>query len=249
MGAIQADLRRIDQRRVVHVKLARFRHRVETWGWRRAAYWLFMHGVARFLGIHIHYVRVGADRPDLVKPEPPQIPDGYEIRLVKLEDLLPYADRLSNLSRPFLEEAFAGDDECSAAFHGRDLVGFAFTKRSRAPVNEQIDVIIPPGFRYGYKSWTHPDHRRRNISRAMSYIKQTEANRPFNERGISYIETHNYASLLHSYRSPSERSIAMGFTGWITLAGRQIPFNTRKARWIGLEFVRKGDHRVRQMGW
>ncbi len=38
----------------------------------------------------------------------------------------------------------------------------------------------------------------------------------------------------------------MGLCGWITLFGRQIPFNTRRAKWIGFELVRKEDHRRRQ---
>lgn len=63
---------------------------------------------------------------------------------------------------------------------------------------------------------------------------------------ISMAETHNYPSLLHGYRHPRLRGLRMGFCGWITVFGRQIPFNSRRARWIGFEFVRREDHRRRQ---
>jgi hypothetical protein len=65
-------------------------------------------------------------------------------------------------------------------------------------------------------------------------------------RMISYPETHNYPSLLHGSRHPGLRSPRMGFCGWITVFGQQIPFNSRRARWIRIEFVRREDQRCRQ---
>ena len=38
----------------------------------------------------------------------------------------------------------------------------------------------------------------------------------------------------------------MGFCGSMTRLGREIPFNSRRARWIGFEIVRKDDPGVRQ---
>jgi hypothetical protein len=105
---------------------------------------------------------------------------------------------------------------------------------------------VPAGFRYGYKGWTHPDHRRQNLSRMRGFVRRSCVAKDHQVRTISYIETHNYASLLHSYRSPTLRSIRMGFAGWITLFGRKIPFNSRHARWVGFEFVRKHDPGRRQ---
>jgi hypothetical protein len=64
---------------------------------------------------------------------------------------------------------------------------------------------------------------------------------------LSYIETHNYLSLLRRARVPTQRRIPMGMCGWFTLFGREFPFNTRRAKWIGFEFVRKEDERVRRI--
>jgi hypothetical protein len=113
-------------------------------------------------------------------------------------------------------------------------------------VTEQLEVLVPDGFRYGYKGWTHPDHRRRNLSQKGTWVKKTQAGRPFGERGIWYIETHNYASLLRGYRNPRVRHINMGVVGWFTLFGRQIPFATRTAKWIGFHFSRRGQQPRRQ---
>lgn len=207
-----------------------------------------MHGLTR-LGFHVHYLRVTADRYPPADQKPPVIPPGYVVRLVTRADLLPFVDSVEGLSAAFLEDAFSSNDECAASFHGEELVGFSFTKRDRAPVTDQIDVVVPPGFRYGYKAWTHPDHRKRHLSRMMSYVMRVEGNRPHEERGISYIETHNYRSLLRSHRNITDRAIPMGYVGWFTFCGRQIPWNSRKAKWIGCIFVRREDRRVRQICW
>lgn len=234
--------------------IGEFRQRVQRWGWRRALYWNLMHALTK-LGFHVHYIRISSDRPDLVAPPRPLAP-GYEIRLVGYQDLLPFAGAMTGLTEAFLEQAFSSlgevpdyTDECAAAFYDGELVSYAFTTRTRAPVTDQIDILVPKGFRYSYKSWTHPDHRRQHLSRTMTHLKWTRSNRPHQERGVSYIETHNYASLLRSHRSISDRAIPMGFAGWFTLFGRQIPWNSRKARWLGCEMVRKEDTRVRQICW
>lgn len=225
---------------------ARLIDNAANWGWRRAIYWALMTFMAKALGFHIHYVNVGAGRSDLDDPNPPVIPSGYTARLVKLEDLLPYIDKVPGLSREFLADAFSEDDECGAAFFGDELVSYSFNKRSRTTVTDQLDVLIPKGFRYSYKAWTHPDHLRRNLQKATAYVRRFGPKRTFEERVISYTETHNYPSLLHGYQHPSRRELYIGYVGWITLFGRQIPFNSRQAKKIGFEFVRKGDRRIRQ---
>ena len=113
-------------------------------------------------------------------------------------------------------------------------------------MTDQLDVLVPPGFRYSYKAWTHPDHTRRNLQKATGFVRRAGPKRTFAERLVSYTETHNYPSLLHGYRHPNRRSLFMGYGGWITVFGTQIPFNSRQARKIGFEFVRRSDQRVRQ---
>ena len=200
------------------------------------------------LGVHIHYVRIGSGRKRADDDVEPKVPSGYETRVVGFGDLLPYVDSVPNLSVEFLATAFESGDECVANFYRGALVGFGFNSRTRTNVTDQLDVLIPEGFRYGYKAWTHADHRRHNLGRMRGYVKRQQLVRPYSERNISYVETHNYASLLRRYRHPRERALAMGFVGWVTFFGRQFPFSSRRAKWVGFEFVRRDDLGVRQWG-
>ncbi len=229
-------------------KLNNLRARKRDWGWRRALYWELMHGLSK-LGIHLHYVNVGADLREIIGEEAPAVAPGYHTRVAGMQDLLPHVNNVPGLDTEFLETAFARGDVCVANFYHEQLIGFSFSSYVRARVNDQLDVLVPAGFRYGYKAWTHPDHRRHNLSRMRAFVRRRSVPTDHKVRSISYVETHNYASLLHSYRSPSLRSIRMGFCGWITFFGRKIPFNSRHARWVGFEFVQKHDSGRRQYVW
>ena len=226
-------------------KLANFRARKREWGFKRALHWEQMNLLAT-LGIRVHYVDVGASIRQIVGEEEPEVPPGYETRMVDFDDLLAYSERVPDLSQEFLETAFGRGDIGSANFYAGELVGFAFWSYTRARVTDQLDVLVPEGFRYSYKTWTHPNHRRANLSSMRSYVRRRTRRAPHEERVISYTETHNYPSLLHGYRHPRMRGQRMGFCGWITVFGRQIPFNSRRARWVGFEFVRREDERRRQ---
>ncbi len=222
--------------------------RKRDWGWGRALHWELMNALGK-LGVHVHYVNVGADLREIIGEEHPEVAPGYHTRIARLADLLPHVDSVPKLSREFLEIAFARGDLCVANFCAGQLVGFSFSSFVRARVTEQLDVIVPAGFRYGYKGWTHPDHRRQNLSKMRGYVRRKTTRCRHDQRSISYVATHNYASLLHSYRSPRLRSIRMGFCGWITVLGYQVPFNSRRAKWVGFEFVRNDDPGLRQYVW
>jgi len=229
-------------------KRANFRARKRDWGLRRALHWEVMHLLSK-VGIRVHYVILNASMMQILGEERPAVPAGYETRVVGIDEILPYGDSVEGLSREFLESAFARGDVCTANFRDGELVGYGFTSYTRARVTEQLDVLVPAGFRYPYKSWTHPAHRRANLSSMRGYVRRQTLPAGHEQRSIDYVETHNYASLLHGYRHPRERGIPMGFCGWITVFGRQLPFNSRRARWIGFEFVRKDDTRPRQYVW
>ena len=215
--------------------------RLSQWGVRRTAYFYLMGTLKRLFGFQLAYVRITPDRMGGWFDKP-YSPTGYETRAVASGDLAPFADRLGyDLSADFLARAFGPGCECSANFYNGELVGYGFITRTRAPVTEQLDVIVPNGFRYGYKSWTHADHRRKNLSAMRAYVRRTAFDRPVDERGIEYVETHNYPSLLHGYLPPTERNLTVGFVGCVRVFGRELPFATRRAKWIGFRWVRKED--------
>ena len=194
-------------------------------------------------------VGVGSTRFDLFDPEPPEVPPGYDTRQLSKSDLEPFVDKVdTDLTQSFLDEAFAKGDDCVGTFYRAQLVAFSFDSRTRTRVTDQLDVLIPEGFKYGYKAWTDKAHRRKNLSKMISHVKWKEVPRDYGERGIWYIETHNYQSRLHGYIHPRQWSLRVGYVGWITLFGREIPFNSRWAKKVGMEFVRKDDHRKRYYG-
>jgi GNAT superfamily N-acetyltransferase len=228
---------------IVHPR--NFRERRASWGLRRALYWQLMQ-LARKLGFRLYYVRVEANVHRLFGESAPALPPEFDTRIDRPSDLLPWAGRVADLDETFLAAAQARGDLCVTNYHDGELVGFAFITHSRAPVSAQLDVLVPKGFQYVYKGWTHPDYRRTNLGKARMYLRHGLLLADPTLRGISYVETHNYPSLLHGYRPPIERSLHLGFCGSLTLFGRERPFNTRRARWIGFELVRRSDPGKRQ---
>src|SRR4030095_2739117 len=98
--------------------------------------------------------------------------------------------------------AVARGDLCVANFRGEEVVGFAFFSFTRARVTPQLDALVPKGFVYGYKGWTHQDYRRANLTSARVHMRHHWMRQNHSLRGINYVETHNYASLLRHYRPP-----------------------------------------------
>ena len=226
-------------------RVENFRTRRRDWGLTRALHWQVM-SVLFKLGIRVHYVFLEPNLLEILGEEKPVVPEGFDTRIVGLETMLPFAGIVPDLDREFLETAFGRGDVCIANFRGDEVVGFAFVTFTRARVTPQLDVIVPKGFLYVYKGWTHPDYRRANLASSRVYLRHRFMRGNHSLRGLSYIETHNYVSLLRGYRAPQHRRIRMGLCGWLTLLGRQIPFNSRRAKWIGFEMVRKEDDGRRQ---
>lgn len=216
------------------------------WGLRRALYWSLMNLAQRTLGLHLHYVSYQSGMRAVLRPKAPKTPDGYQTRLIAPAELMTYADAVPELNVDVVQTANLRGDECVANFYHDELVGWTFNARSRTAVTDQLDALVPNGFRCTYYTWTHPDHRQKRLGGLRIHVlRQARIGRAL-ERSIGWVETHNYPSLLRSYRSPPERRINMGYVGWINLFGREIPFNSRRAKWIGFEFVRKERNRVRQ---
>ena len=226
--------------------IVEFRKRRQEWGFKRALYWQLMNLMRRVFGLRLYYVLVESNVREIVGEQQPQVPEGIVTRIVDIAELFPFAGKVADLDREFLETVRARGDVGIANFRQDELLGFAFVSFTRARASAQLDVLVPKGFQYVYKGWTHPDYRRTNLAAARVYLRHGLLRENHAQRGISYVETHNYVSLLHGYRHPRERSLLMGFCGWITVFGREIPFNSRHARWVGFEMVRQGDPGLRQ---
>ncbi len=227
-------------------KIQAFRNRKKLWGLKRCLYWELMHALRSLFGFRIHYLSIGNSIDDIYRANLPVDNAGYETRMVKIAELLPFANLVPDLDECFLQKARDNNDTCVANFYEGALVGFGFNSTRRTIVTSQIDLLVPEGFRYGYKGWTHPDHRRSNLGKLRARVRGENEIHPYHERPIWYIETHNYASLLHSHQPPRERNLRVGLIGWFSFFGRQIPFNSRNAKRYGIEMVRKEDSGDRQ---
>jgi len=205
-----------------------------------------MHLLKTLLGFRIHYLNIGNDIYDVLYANLPEFTDEYPTRILRPEELLPYLESVPELNSEALQRAIVNKDDCTANFFNGALVGFSFESRARTIVTEQIDLLVPDGYRYGYKGWTHPDHRRANLEKFRSRATIEQRDYPHHERPIWYIETHNYASLLHGYKPPRERDLRVGIIGWYSFFGKQIPFNSRNAKRYGIEMVRREDSKKRQ---
>lgn len=168
------------------------------------------------------------------------IPSDYSIRQMTPTGLIPYTGK-NTLDAEFLQQAEQRGDYCAAIFQGDELVGYRFASCTRAPVTPQLDIIIPQGFSYGYKAWIKSEHRRKHLDKAAANMIDLVISRETGRRSIWYIEKGNFPSRMSGYKHPSERPLRMGTCGWLTVFGRQIPFNSRTARWVGIRIVQKDD--------
>jgi hypothetical protein len=219
--------------------------RTQQWGFRRALYWQLMNVLRHAIGLRLHYVLVGSGSGRLGRIDPPEVPERYSARMVNFEDLLHFVGKVPDLSRDFLEVAFSRGDICVASFFDNELVGFSFQSQVRAQVSAQLEILAPAGFRYTYKTWIHSDHRRRNLSQLQDYVRHCSRDTKSRDRGMWYVETSNYPSLLHSYRHPNDRTLKIGYVGWYSFFGRHIPFRSSWARWLGVELLSRQDTRTR----
>lgn len=198
------------------------------------------------IGLRLCAIYVGADRPDVLDAEKLGLAEGYCARMCGKEELVPHACSTRLLTEQFLRSEVADDDDCVAAFYEGELVAYKFVTRRRVRVTDQLDALVPDGFRTTYKAWTHPEHRRNNLSNHLSYLMHMACwERNFSERVVWYIETTNYASRLHGHLNPKMWSLRMGYFGWINWFGKEIPFNSRWAKRIGFMVLRKSDSGAR----
>src|SRR5690242_9234731 len=89
-----------------------------------------MRWLQRTIGLRLFIVQLGDDHSELAMPA---LEAAYVTRAVALEELLPWADRVTGLSLPFLRSAIARGDRCVANFYRGELVGFGFVTTTRAP--------------------------------------------------------------------------------------------------------------------
>ncbi len=191
----------------------------ERWGFRRALWRRLMIALRnRFVLCRVH-VRVN----DASK-EPAAVAGGCSIRNATREQLLRAAeDPDMGLDAKGIDELLSRGDRCTAAFDGERMIAYVWRSFSSARWAPNVWVVFAKPYRYGYKSFTHPDYRGRRISTAMSLFMDRECIAAGYTHAISLIETHNFVSLAAERHRPA---VNVGHVGYFSVRGRHYPFRT-----------------------
>lgn len=214
--------------------LSRFPQNLQSYGALWACYIAVMLALER-VGVHLYLVTLGDDNPELPVPE---LPSGYEVRSVNLTELLPLAKADNGLSEGFLQGAIARGDRCIANFFHGQLVGYGFVALQRAPLTNQLDIVVTDKLEYRYKGWTHPDHRRKHLSHSRARLSRKLYPLAPGHRSVSYVATHNLASRL---TRPELHPIRLGYCGYVRLFGTELPFTHRIPRRFGFSIERRDE--------
>jgi len=204
-------------------------------GWRRltrSGYRRLMVLLQTVMGLRLFLVQLGDDTS---KVEAPQLPEGYRTVACTPADLLDWTEHEYGLSKDFLSESIVRGDRCVANFFHDKLVGYVFVTRSTAPLSGQLEVSIDDRLVYRYKAWTHQDHRRKHLSMARGRLNKTLFPLNPGQRTVSYVDTTNFPSRLVR---PEIHPRAIGYSGYVVIAGREIPFNTPGVKAHGFRIQR-----------
>jgi hypothetical protein len=166
----------------------------------------------------------------------------YCFKEIKATELLDETkDPALRLSTEFIAGAKARDDVCIGAFHGDRLVAYRwYAVSGTAPCDDPL-YIRNTGHRqtYGYKMFTHPQHRGRRLQLyTMIYGDAQMLRRGFTHATL-YVATHNFASRRGLSRVPSQRLV--GLVACVRLFGRYFIASSPGLERYGFELAERID--------
>lgn len=208
------------------------REGVDRWGYLRTGYRAIMTRLSRWLVLTVVMIRKFADAPSQTESLP------ADVRVAEAAELYEAADNQPELglTKTFIAEAIARGDLCVGAFVDGRLVAYVWRSYTGAPHRDGLWLDFHKPYRYGYKSFTLPEFRGQHLL-DLAVADPICSARGF-EYGISFIETHNYASIRHSKRAGA---IPIGYAGYLKLGKYAWPFRTRGAKRVGFAFYRRDE--------
>jgi hypothetical protein len=115
-------------------------------------------------------------------------------------------------------------------------VGYGFVALRRAPLTDQLEIVVDERLDYRYKGWTHPNHRRKHLSHARARLSRKLYPLTAGRRSVSYVAVHNLPSRLqHRDLKP----VRVGYCGYVRVFGREYPFTHRIVKRIGFRIQRR----------
>ena len=213
-------------------QIERIRQGVSKWGFRRTL-WA---AVMRRLSPWLIFCQVRM-RPIQHASEHLSASAEFTTRIATEDDLAQACSEMSDqLSQDFVDAAFMRGDICCAVFKGPRMVCFQWSSFATAPVAQGLWVEFNKRYRYGYKTFTRPEYRGRRLSGMVNRFDDAQCNARGCTHTISYVETHNYASLAFGERLGNQR---VGYAGYVRLFNRTYPFRTTGVKRHGFRFYRR----------
>jgi len=212
-------------------RFSRLKSDIEHFGLMRSLFNRIMRRVARHLGIHINVVRI---RPMADTPDYPAMPPTISLQIISPETLLEACkDPELQLNHEFVQKAIERGDFAFGAFDGSKLVTYVWRAVASAPHTENLWVRVKRPFNYAYNSFTRPSHRGQRISPAVHLFSDEEMFRQGFTHRAGFVSIANSASLAAGKHMDVD---PIGYAGYLSWFGRDIPFRTRAVRNIGFEF-------------
>lgn len=208
---------------------------VHRWGLWRALYSQAMQLAAKMFGLRVARINRRTLLSDIDIPE---LPGGYAVRQLTNADYeAAVKDAKLSTSAEFVETARAQGSFCVGAFYGGELVSYVWRAFGTTLAQDGFSLVLQKPNRYGYKALTLPDHRGLHLQNVITLFSDRTCIEMGYTYAISYIETHNYASILSDARRGNE---CVGWISWISRGRFRWCYTSRGARAIGVELV---DHK------
>lgn len=202
------------------------------WGLWRFAYLRLMSTLRRWLVLS--RVQFRLQDPGV---EVPIAADGCTVRLANREDLLRAAeDPGFGLVPEDFDAALVRGDICAAAFDGERMVSYVWRSFSTARYGDDVWVEITKPYRYGYKGYTDPAYRGRQLQNTVALFTDALCAARGYTHSVSLIETHNFASIRSEMK---RRSQYAGCVGYLKFGRRTFPFRSMGAKRHEIRVVRR----------
>ena len=167
--------------------------------------------------------------------------DDISIRLANRQELERAAKESPHqLNAEFVDKALERGDICLAAFRNEQMVSWVWRSFSTAPHEDGLWVRVEKPYWYTYKTYTHRDFRGRRLTGLLTLYGDEFCRGSGYQRGVGFIETHNYASMRANLRLGTQ---VVGFAGYVRLLGKTYPFRSSRVVPHTFRFyVRKESH-------
>ena len=211
-----------------------WRNDLKRWGPPRFAYIRMMSFLRRWL-ILCRITSRAIDPTDRA----PDLVEGPSVRIATRAELVRAArDRDMELATAHVEAALNRGDICASAFDGDRIVAYTWRSFTIAPHIDGLWVTFEPPYRYGYKSFTHPEYRGQHLQYHVGRLVDALCAERGYAKSLGFIESHNFSSIANSLRQGNR---LVGWAWYIKLFGRVYPFRNPGARNHTFRFVRSED--------